>query len=232
MFEFQQGGVLMEKYLPLLQSSPLFTHIASSEIIAMLHCLGATITTKPKDSYILTTGDTTNYIGFILTGSVLICQEDILGHRNIITNALPGDTFAEAYAAVPKIPLNVSVVAKENCSFLKLDMQRVLATCPTHCKQHGQMINNLVTVLARKNIVMNEKITHTSKRSTRNKILSYLSAQVQKNNSLTFTIPFDRQQLADYLCVERSAMSVELSKLQSEGLLTTNRNVFTLNFKS
>ena len=124
--------------------------------------------------------------------------------------------------------LNISVVAEEDCEILLLNVKRLLTSCPTACDHHQKLIRNLVSVLANKILLFNEKITHISKRTTREKLLSYLSAESIRQSSLSFDIPFDRQQLADFLCVERAAMSVELSKLQKEGLLVTKRNHFEL----
>ena len=140
----------------------------------------------------------------------------------------PGDFFAEPYAAIPGSILNISVAASKNCEILMLNIHRLLTVCPTVCEHHNQLIRNLVFVLAKKVMQFNEKITHMSKRSTREKLLSYLSSEALRQGKRSFDIPYDRQQLADYLCVERAAMSTELSKLQKDGLLTTNRNHFEL----
>ena len=131
-------------------------------------------------------------------------------------------------AATPGAILNISVVAEEDCEILLLNVKRLLTACPTVCDHHQKLIRNLVSVLANKILLFNDKITHVSKRTTREKLLSYLSAESIRQSSLSFDIPFDRQQLADFLCVERAAMSVELSKLQREGLLVTKRNHFEL----
>ena len=139
-----------------------------------------------------------------------------------------GDIFAESYAATPGSVLNISAVACERCEILLLNVGRLLTVCPSACGHHSRLIRSLVTVLSRKVLQFNEKITHMSRRSTREKLLSYLSAESVKQGTRSFDIPYDRQQLADYLCVERSAMSAELSKLQREGLLRTNRNHFEL----
>ena len=164
----------------------------------------------------------------MLSGSTLVIQEDFWGHRNILSKCNTGDFFGEPYAATPGAILNISVVAEEDCEILLLNVKRLLTACPTACDHHQKLIRNLVSVLANKILLFNDKITHVSKRTTREKLLSYLSAESIRQSSLSFDIPFDRQQLADFLCVERAAMSVELSKLQKEGLLVTKRNHFEL----
>ena len=218
----------MQKYLPVLRSCPFFTGLTDDEILSILHCVSATKITRPRGAYIFRAGDYTEVMGLMLSGSTLVIQEDLWGHRNILSKCNTGDFFGEPYAATPGAILNISVVAEEDCEILLLNVKRLLTACPTACDHHQKLIRNLVSVLANKILLFNDKITHVSKRTTREKLLSYLSAESIRQSSLSFDIPFDRQQLADFLCVERAAMSVELSKLQKEGLLVTKRNHFEL----
>lgn len=136
--------------------------------------------------------------------------------------------FAEVFAAIPNSVLNISVIAEEKCEILKLNINRLLNASSPDFEYHNRLVRNLVTLLANKTRLLNEKITHISKRKTRDKILSYLSAEAIQQGKLSFDIPYNRQQLADFLCVERTAMSAELSKLQKEGLLKTNHQHFDL----
>lgn len=218
----------MQNFLPLLRTSPFFSGLSDKEIISVLRCVKASSITKAEGNYIFRTGDSTDVMGLVLSGSALIIQEDLWGHRNILSRCSPGDFFGEPYASKPGSILNISVVAEKDSEILMLNIRRILVTCPTACEHHQRLILNLVSVLANKILIFNEKITHISQRSTREKLLSYLSSESRKHSSLSFDIPFDRQQLADYLCVERAAMSAELSKLQKEGLLKTNRHHFEL----
>ena len=218
----------MEQYLFILRNSPFFQGMSEAEILAVLHCVSASVLRKKKDEYIFRVGDSTESMGLVLKGSVLVLQEDLWGHRNIIHRIGPGEYFAEPFAATAGSVLNVSVVADEDTECMLLNMERFLKTCPHACAHHNRMVRNLVSVMARRVLDLNEKLTHMAKRSTREKLLSYLSAESMRQGKLSFTIPYDRQQLADYLSVERAAMSVELSKLQKEGLLKTNRNHFEL----
>ena len=218
----------MEQYLFILRNSPFFQGMTEEEILSVLYCVNATVQHKQKDEYILRVGDRTESMGLVLRGSVLVLQEDLWGHRNIMHRIGPGEYFAEPFAATAGSVLNVSVVADEDSEIMMLNMERFLKTCPHACAHHGRMVRNLVSVMARRVLDLNEKLTHMAKRSTREKLLSYLSAESIRQGKLAFTIPYDRQQLADYLSVERAAMSVELGKLQKEGLLKTNRNHFEL----
>ncbi len=218
----------MEKYLPILRNSPFFKGLTDNEILSVLHCVEAAIVSKERDSYIFRAADTTEVMGLVVSGCVLVIQEDLWGHRNILAKCRVGDFFGETYAANPGAVLNISVVADEDCEIIFLNTRRMLVTCPTACGHHQKLIRNLVSVLADKILILNDKITHVGKRTTRDKLLSYLSAESIRHSSLSFDIPFDRQQLADYLCIDRAAMSTEISKLQKEGLIKTNRNHFEL----
>lgn len=218
----------MEKYLPILRISPFFKGLSDSEILSVLHCVNATTISKKRNSYIFRAGDSTEVMGLVVSGSVLVIQEDLWGHRNILSKCCAGDFFGEPYAASPGSVLNISVIADEDCEILYLNVQRLLVSCPVACEHHQKLIRNLVCVLANKLLIFNDKITHVGKRTTREKLLSYLSAESVRQSSLSFDIPFNRQQLADYLCIDRAAMSAELSKLQKEGLIKTNRNHFEL----
>ena len=218
----------MKKYLPVLRQAEFFHDLSDADILTVLGCVDAQILKKQAGDYILHAGDTTVYMGLILTGSVLIVQEDLWGHRNVMAKSTVGDFFAEPFAATPNTPLNINVIANEDCTLLMLNTRRLLTVCPSACDHHNKIVRNLVSVLANRILLFNDKITHMSKRTIREKLLSYLSNESIRQGSLSFDIPFDRQQLADFLCVERSAMSAELSKLKTEGILDTNKTHFIL----
>lgn len=218
----------MEQHMFILRNSPLFQGMTEEEILSVLCCVNASILHRKKDEYIFRVGDSTESMGLVLRGAMLSLQEDLWGHRNIMHRIGVGEYFAEPFAATPGSVLNVSVVADEDSEIMLLNVGRLLKTCPNACAYHNRLVQNLVSVMARRVMNLNEKITHMAKRSTREKLLSYLSAESMRQGKFSFTIPYDRQQLADYLSVERAAMSVELSKLQKEGYLKTNRNHFEL----
>lgn len=209
-------------------NTALFAGVAENEIREMLHCLNPRCQDFRKDEVIFKAGDHIDSLGLMLSGSALIVQEDYWGNRNIISNVEVGDLFGESFAARPSQPLNASAVAAENCSVMFLQLRRVLTTCPTACGHHRRIIENLLAVVSEKNQRLNEKLIHIAQRSTRQKLLSYLSNQAQKANSAIFEIPFNRQELADYLSVDRSALSAELSRLKAEGLLDYHRNSFKM----
>ena len=159
---------------------------------------------------------------------MLVIQEDIWGNRNLLSRAGPGQTFAAAYACAPGSVLNVSIIAETPVTVLLLNIKRVLNMCPFTCAHHSRIIRNLLGELAEKNLRFGEKLTHMGQRTTRGKLLSYLSAEAQWLGRYEFDIPFSRQQLADYLAVERSGLSLELGKMRREGLLDFQKNHFVL----
>ena len=164
----------------------------------------------------------------VLSGSVHIVKEDFWGNRNIVTEIGPGQIFAESYACTPGAALGVSVVAAEAAAVMFMNVRRVLTTCSSACEFHSRLLRNLLSVLAEKNLRFNDKLTHMAQRTTRQKLLSYLSAESMRLGSPEFDITFNRQQLADYLSVDRSAMSGELSKMRDEGLLDFYKSHFRL----
>lgn len=218
----------MKKFFPVIRSSQLFSGISEDELSAMLSCLNAEKKDFPKEAFVLRTGDTAESIGLVLAGSVLVIQEDIWGNRNILSKAGPGQTFAAAFACAPGSVLNVSVIAQTPVTTLFLNVKRILNVCPSACAHHSRIIRNLLGELAEKNLRFSEKLTHMGQRTTRAKLMSYLSAEAQRRGEYEFDIPFSRQQLADYLGVERSGLSLELGKMRAEGLLDFQKNHFVL----
>ena len=218
----------MKIFLSVIRSAQLFSGISEEELTAMLSCLNAEKKDFPKEAFVLRAGDTADSIGLVLSGTVLIIQEDIWGNRNILSKAGPGQTFAAAYACAPGSRLNVSVIAETPVAAMFLNVKRILNVCPSACSHHSRVIRNLLSELAGKNLRLNEKLTHIGQRTTRSKIMSYLSAEAQRLGTYEFDIPFSRQQLADYLAVERSGLSLELGKMRSEGLIDFHKSHFIL----
>lgn len=218
----------MQEYLPVLKKSNLFQGVTPEEIQSMLKCLSAHVKHYKKDEFIIRSGDYIHFVGMIVSGAALIIQEDFWGKRTIISELLPGNLFAETYACISSIPIEMSVICDSECDVVFMDMNRIMTVCSSNCTFHTRLIQNLLSSLARKNMILTKKMQHMSKKTIREKLLSYLSAESLKSNSSTFYIPFNRQQLADYLSIDRSALSNELSKLQAEGILTYNKSRFTL----
>ena len=218
----------MKEFFPVIHTAALFSGISENELTSMLSCLDTRKEDFPKKAFVLRAGDTVDSIGIVLSGSVLIIQEDIWGNWNILSKAGPGQTFAAVYACAPGSRLNVSVIAETPVTVMFLNVKRILNVCPSACSHHSRVIRNLLSELAEKNLRFNEKLTHMGQRTTRAKIMSYLSAEAQRLGKYEFDIPFSRQQLADYLGVERSGLSLELGKMKKDGLLDYHKNHFVL----
>lgn len=219
----------MKKFPEVMKASPFFEGITTEEEGAILKGLKAHTKTYAKEEYILHFGEQVKEMGLLLSGALLIVQEDFWGNRNLIAKIGPGDVFAETFACVQKRNINVSVIAEEQADVLWLNIKNILTVDGKTESWKVTLLRNLLENMAEKNLRFNEKLTHMGKRNTREKLLSYLSAEAQKQDTSEFDIPFSRQQLADYLSVERSAMSAELGKLRDEGLLTFRKNHFCLN---
>lgn len=222
----------MKSHDHILQTAPLFKGIAPDEIHSMLGCLLAREMHYPKGSFIHRQGDRIDALGLVLSGTIDITKEDFWGNTNLITRCAPGDIFGEPYALRADEPLDVCVLAEEPADILFLNMSKMMTLCSQVCRSHDQLTKNFLSVLAERNRELNQKLEHITKRTTREKLLSYLSAEAGRLGTSSFDIPFNRQQLADYLSVDRSAMSSELGRLRDEGLITFRKNHFTVRFPS
>ena len=218
----------MRKYIEILKHTQLFSGVGDDDISAMLNCLQAKIRTFQKGDYVFREGEHIDHITVLLDGKLLIQHDDFWGNRNIVHVIRVGEMFGEAYAAPESGVLLNDVIAEEDSTIIVFDVKRILTVCSSACRFHSMVVQNLLFSISEKNRKLLQKIGHMSKRSTRAKLLSYLSEEAKRHNSRHFTIPFTRQQLADFLCVDRSAMSNELCKMRDEGLLIFDKNEFTL----
>ena len=200
-----------------ISALPLFRGIAAGELPALLDRSSAREVRFAKGELLLHRGETPRSLGLVLEGGVHIIREDFWGNRSIVGLAGPGEIFAESYALAGK-PLAVSVLAATDGRALFLDAG--------HLSQ--RLSANLLALLAEKNLMLTEKMRHMARRTTREKLLSYLSAQALRAGTAEFDIPLDRQQLADFLAVDRSTMSAALGKLRDEGVLEFRKNHFRL----
>lgn len=214
--------------MQILSRSPLFLNVDESEVGDMLLCLGAEMRNYEKDEIIYRAGDTVTSLGVVLHGSVMIVNDDLWGNRSILDHVEPGQIFAETYACVPGEKLLVDVLAAETTDVLFLNVAKMLSQCSNSCGHHTKLIRSLLMISAQKNLRLSRRIFNTSSKSIRGRLLSYLSDQSVQNASDSFDIPFNRQQLADYLGVDRSALSAQLGKMQREGILEFKKNHFHL----
>ena len=209
----------MEAYLGALRRVALFHGMGDRELLSMLDCLGARLRQYSKGDVIFHAGDPATHLGAVLTGQVQVSRTKADGQRVVMGEIRPGGLFAESFACARAESLPVTVTAAADAAVLLID-----------CTFHTRLISNLLQVLAEKNLSLAGKLGHLSGRTIRERLLSYLEEQAARTGRATVTVPFDRQALADYLCVDRSALSRTIGALQREGVLTVRRDRFTLNF--
>ena len=213
---------------PFLCTTPLFQGTTPEEAETMLECMGAYTRRYGRQETVCHAGETVRSLGLVLSGGVNIEADDAWGNRSILSHVEAGQIFAETYACTPGEPMMVNAEAAEDSQVLFLNVSRILRTCSRSCEHHSRLIRNLLALSARKNLNLSRKIFYTASKSVRGRLLAYLSDQAVRNGSRSFTIPFNRQQLADYLNVDRSALSKEIGRLQREGALKTKKNWFEM----
>ena len=218
----------MEKYLELLNNVPLFEDIERHEIKSLLSCLSAKVESFKTKEAVFFAGNNAEYVGTVLSGKVQIIKEDFYGNRNIIAFAEKGQLFGEAFACADLKILPISVFCVEDSEIMLIDYRKIISTCSKNCIFHSKLIFNMLRIIANKNVMLSQKMEFVSKRSTKEKLLAYLSSEAKKAGSNSFSISLNRQELADYLYVDRSAMSAELCKMRDSGVLEFNKNKFTL----
>ena len=218
----------MKNYLGILKNCPLFSEIGEEELVRMLTCLGAKTETFDKKYTIFAEGAPARHLGILLSGSAQIVQTDYYGNRSILSGIGEGEVFAEAFACAEVETLPVSVVAGERSEVMLIDCEHVLHTCENHCAFHQKLIYNLMKDLAQKTVMFHQRIEITSKRTTGEKLLAYLAHWAKKTGKRSFDIPFDRQELADFLEVDRSGLSAEIGKLTRAGVLRSQKKHFEL----
>ena len=211
-----------------LSNTQLFRGLEEAEITSLLDCLNATTRSFQKGEVILSEGNITENIGILLSGLAVISCNDIWGNTSILGHVAPGSVFAEVYACIPGEPMLVTVSAVEDTSVLFMNVGRILATCTNACPFHTKLVRNLLTVCAHRSLQLSQRIQHTSSKSIRGRLMSYFSECSKHAGSNSFLIPYNRQQLADYLNVDRSTMFNELSKMQRDGIIEYDKNRISL----
>ncbi len=218
----------MKKYFNSIRKCTLFDDINDEQLKKMLVCLGARVESFDKKYTVMAEGSPAKYLGIVLSGSCQIIRTDYYGNRSILAEVGESELFGEAFSCAEMDSVPVNVIANEPSEIMLINASHILSTCENSCGFHKQLIFNLMKDLARKTIVFNQKIEVISKRTTREKLMTYLMMCAKRAGSDGFNIPFDRQELADYLEVERSGLSAEIAKLRREGILESTKNYFKL----
>jgi len=222
---------ILKEFLDIIKTVSLFKEINDEDIEFMLNCLQAEIKAFPKNSIILMAGEKPQNVGVVLEGLIHIVNEDVSGTRTLIEAVSLGGTFAEAFCCAGISASPVTIVAAENSKILWLKFDRVVQTCANSCTFHNRLIENMLKVVADKNLYLQNRMEVVSMKSIRDKVLHYLESFSGKQGSRDIVIPFNREEMADYLCVDRSALSHELARMKEDGLLDYKKNIFTLKVK-
>ncbi len=216
----------MKNYVEILKQVAIFQNVSDESILHMLKCLESYEQVYTKNDILLLAGDKVSSVGIILSGSAQIVKEDIMGNRNIVYEIGTADMFGEAFACAKLAKSPVTVLTTTGCTVMYIGFSRIVTTCSSSCSFHTKLIENMLSLIAQKNIFLNSKIEILSQRSTREKLMAYFYMQVQRTGKSKFRIPFSRDELADFLCVNRSALSRELSKMKQENILDFDKNEF------
>ncbi len=219
---------MFEKYLDIILNTPLFDNLTQDDAKDLLSCMNAHSETFPKESFIFLAGNVPSGIGIMLTGKAKIIKEDIYGNLSVIDSLEAGDIFGEVFACAMIDEIPVTVEADTECEVLLMDYQKVITSCSTNCVFHSMLIKNMLKILAQKNMFLNNKNDILTSRTTREKIMKFLENMAAQRDQLSFDIPFDRQELADFLGLNRSAMTREMLKMKEDGLIDFNKNHFKL----
>jgi len=216
-----------EQYSDILGTIGLFKGIGATQLKPMLDCTGAWVKTVKKGEIILLSGDKPTFIGIVLSGQFHIIREDYNGNTALMAAIMSGEIFAEALCCAGVSESPVTVVSAANSSFIQLMFSRILHICPKSCSFHRKLIENLLELLAKKNILLQNRMEIISIKSVRGKVMHYLESFAQKQGE-NITLPFNREEMANFLCVERSALSHELAKMKRDGLIEYSKNRFTI----
>lgn len=213
-------------YIPILKKMSMFEHINSNDMESVLHCLGGYIRDCKKEQYIILCEDNVDAVGIILEGSVHMVREDSWGNRTLLVAVEKGELFGESFSCNADQNATVSFIAAVDSKILFLPFRHIMHSCSKACRFHHQLIENMVTIMASKNVSLMDKVDILSKKTLREKIATFLMHESGKQGSNYFDIPFGRVQLAEYLCADRSALTRELNAMRDEGLIEFEKKSF------
>lgn len=218
----------MRDYIDEIKNLPLFTGIKYDDLEPMLTCLGSYMKTYKKGEFISLAEEPLKCVGIVLSGKVHMIKEDLWGNKTILVLIKKGGVFGETFACGSDMVSTVTFAAASECKILFMPFDRILHSCNLSCVFHHRLIENMVRLIADKNVQFLERLEVASKKNLREKILSFLSAQAELHEGRTFEIQMGRLELADYLCVDRSALTRELSNMKADGLIDYEKNKFNI----
>lgn len=208
-------------------SAPIFRGIETAEYDDLVSCGCVRHADYAKGAVLFHTGDRTREFGILLRGEVHIENIDVWGNRIILHSIAPGQSFAETYAFCGA-PMMVDVVSARDSRVLFVDLEPLLTPANHGKSWYPKLLQNLLVLSTNKNLAWSTRMFCISSKNIRTRVMNYLSGEAVRRGSMEFDIPFNRQQMADYLNVERSALSKELGRMQKEGILRFRKNRFHL----
>ena len=209
-------------------NSPLFEGVEPAERERMISCIGYQVKAFRKGDIIALEDEDIHNVGILLSGSVDMIKEDVWGNKVLVARMGKDEMFGETFAWSKNKMSAVTFIVSEDAKIVLLPLDKVMHSCTNTCACHRQLIENMVHIIADKNRDLIRKIEVISKKTIREKLLAYLSIQAQAQNARYFEIPLGRSELADYLCVDRSALTRELAKMRDEGLIDFDKNCFRI----
>jgi len=211
-----------------ISKNPLFLGLELDEIHAMIPCLGLRTHHVAAGSFVVMTGERVREVGLLVKGEADIIKGDLSGNRVVVKTVEPGELFGEVYVCANVVDSPVSIQAVTDCEVLFFNFTRLISCCSNCCVFHAKVVANLLKIISRKTLALDQKVEVISKRTIREKLSCYLNYEMEKNGAQVFEIPFSRGKLAEYLSVDRSAMSRELSRMRDEGILEFTRRQFEI----
>lgn len=218
----------MKKDFELMKKCPLFGNMNNEELEFILTSPFTKIQNFSKNQTVLAEGDNVQSLGIVLSGCVQVVRNDYYGNRSIIALVESPQIFAEVFVFSDTLTMPVSVISAADSRIMLVGLKKILSESPDQSLFYSKLINNLLRLVTEKNLRLNEKIEIISKRTIREKLMTFLLFQARLQGGNSFTIPYDRQGLADYIEADRSAVSAEISKLRAEGIIESNRSQFRL----
>ncbi len=166
----------------------------------------------------------------MLAGLAQVIKENIHGDRLTMRTLGAGEMFGETYASLGVRVIPVSVIALEETRVIEFELKSLVLTCESACAFHRKLILNLMRIIAQKNAVLSEQMYYLSHKTIRGRLEAYLLDCVDKSGSLTVNLPFNRREMAEFLCMDRTAMQREMAKMKEEGVLDYYKNTFKILF--
>lgn len=214
----------MKELFETIQSVPLFHGIAYDDFMRVFTCLSARVACYEKGEIIMLTGDDVAFMGVIISGGVTIIKEDERGNVSMLSELSESEMFGEVLACAGIYQSPVTILAAEDTKILQISNRKIISLCSAVCLFHTRLLENMLGHIARKNFMLSRKIEILSKRTIKEKLLCFLD--LQSRGEKKFSISYNREEMAHYLCVDRSAMSNELCKMRDEGLIKFHKNKF------